>query len=263
MKLFYRQIGSGEPILVLHGLFGSSDNWMTIANGLKEIGQIYLVDMRNHGRSPHSTVLDYTAMTEDIYEFLADLSLRQVSIIGHSMGGLTAMNFTLIYPHRVKKLVVIDIAPRIYPIHHQNIVDGLLAVNIAKIKTRQQADEQLAGHIEQASTRQFLLKNLYRSTDGKYSWRLNLPVIAQNLVNMGAGLTTAALEQPPFQEPCLFIRSALSDYIQEEDKLHIKKLFPVAEIITVENTTHWLPAEDPETVLSILKTFINQNKSLH
>ncbi len=259
MKLFYRKTGTGKPILLLHGLFGSADNWMTIANGLKDSGQVYLLDMRNHGRSPHSEVFDYEVMVEDVYEFLGDLKLRQVSLVGHSMGGMTAMKFALYYSQRINKLVVIDIAPRPYPIHHQNIVNGLLSIDINQLKNREQADDQLSLFIEQSYIRQFLLKNLYRTTDGKFSWRLNLPVITHNLFRLGTGIQS----EQQFSQPCLFIRGALSDYIRDEDESYIKKLFPRAEIITVENTTHWLPAENPTAVISAIKSFLNQNKSLH
>jgi len=260
MKLFYRKTGSGNPILFLHGLFGSVDNWSTIANGLKDSGQLYLLDMRNHGRSPHSQVFDYDAMAEDLYEFLADLNLRQVSLIGHSMGGLTAMKFALNYPHRVDALVVLDIAPRPYPLHHQDIITSLLSIDLDQLKNREQADAQLALTIQQPSLRNFLLKNLYRTAEGKYSWRLNLPVIAQNLFRLGEGIQT---EQQSFDRPCLFIRGGLSDYVRDEDLPYIKKLFPRAELITVEQTTHWLPAENPAAVISAIKSFLNQNKSLH
>jgi esterase len=260
MKLFYRKTGTGNPVLLLHGLFGSADNWSTIANGLKDSGQIYLLDMRNHGRSPHSNIFDYEVMVEDIYEFLADLNLRQVSLVGHSMGGMTAMKFALNYAHRVDKLVVIDIAPRPYPIHHQEIIASLLAIELNQLKNREQADHQLSMSIQHPALRQFLLKNLYRTTEGKYSWRLNLPVIARNLLRMGEGIQT---ERQSFGRPCLFIRGALSDYIRTEDEPYIKKLFSRAEIITVENTTHWLPAENPTAVISAIKSFLNQNKSLH
>ena len=259
MKLFYRRIGTGEPILILHGLFGSSDNWMTIATGLKDLGRIYLLDLRNHGRSPHSDLFNYSTMSEDVYEFLGDLNIRRITLIGHSMGGVIAMNFALIYPHRVQKLVVIDIAPRKYFIHYQNIVDGLLAIDIDKVKTRQEADDQLSVFVEQETVRQFLLKNLYRTTDGKYTWRLNLKIIAQNLANLGTGIQS----NQSFLNPCLFIRGTLSDYIRDEDEPQIKKLFPSAEILTVKNTTHWLPAEEPEVIRSLIRTFLNQNKSLH
>jgi len=259
MKLFYRKTGTGNPILLLHGLFGSAENWMNIANGLRDAGQLYLLDMRNHGRSPHSHVFDYTVMVEDVYEFLGDLNLRQVSMVGHSMGGMIAMNFALSYPHRINNLVVIDIAPRLYPIHHQNIVDGLLSIDINQIKTREQADDQLSRFIEQSQIRQFLLKNLYRTTSGKFVWRLNLPVIAQNLSMLGQGIES----EKTFTKSCLFIRAALSDYIRVEDEALIKKLFPRARIVTVENTTHWLPAENPAAVITTIKSFFNQNKSLH
>jgi len=253
MKLFYSKIGSGQPLVILHGLFGSSDNWVSIAGGLKDLFQVYLLDMRNHGRSTQSPVFNYPAMVEDVYEFLGDLNLRQVSMIGHSMGGMTAMNFALEYPHRIKQMVVIDIAPKTYPVRHQNIVDGLLSINLEKIKNRQEADQQLARYIDQPQLRQFLLKNLHSDSNGIYIWRLNLPVIAQNLVNMGVGI------QPrrQFTKPCLFIRGGLSDYILDEDELPLKALFPRSQIQTIPDTTHWLHAENPTAIISAVRAFLN------
>lgn len=261
MKLFHRKIGSGEPLLILHGLFGSSDNWLSIAGEMKDLFQIYLLDARNHGRSPHSPVFNYPAMVEDVYEFLGDLNLRQVSMVGHSLGGMTAMNFALEYPHRVRQLAVIDIAPKKYPVHHQNIMDGLLSINPDKIKNRREADEQLALHIDQSRVRQFLLKNLYSDSHGNFKWRLNLPVIAQNLEQIGAGIQS----RQQYVNPCLFIRGGLSDYILDEDEPAIKVFFPRSQIQTIPDTTHWLHAEDPDSIIAALRRFLNLNKnnSLH
>jgi pimeloyl-ACP methyl ester carboxylesterase len=259
MKLFYRKTGSGNPILFLHGLFGSADNWVSIAAGLRDAGQIYLLDLRNHGRSPHSNTFDYTVMVEDVYEFLGDLNLRQVTMVGHSMGGMITMQFALSYPHRINKLVVIDIAPRSYPIHHRNIVDGLLSIDINRLKSREEADDQLSRFVDQPRVRQFLLKNLYRNTGGKFGWRLNLRVIAQNLSMLGMGIDS----MKTCDNSCLFIRAALSDFIRDADETSIKKLFPRAGIVTVEDTTHWLLAENPAAVTAIIKSFLNENKSLH
>jgi pimeloyl-ACP methyl ester carboxylesterase len=259
MKLFFRKVGNGPPILLLHGLFGSADNWFTIAGGLREAGQVFALDLRNHGRSPHSDSFDYAVMVEDIYELLTDLNLRQVSLVGHSMGGMIAMKFSLEYPRRVDKLVVIDIAPRAYPLSHQEIIAGLSAIDPAKLRSRKQADDQLAGFITNPAVRQFLLKNLYRSGPGRYSWRLNLPVITHNLFRLTEGIQS----EQQFRQPCLFIRGALSDYIRIEDEARIKILFPRAEIKTVAKATHWLPAENPAAVITAIKSFLDQNKSLH
>ena len=166
MKLHFKKLGSGDPILILHGLFGISDNWITIAKSLAKKHLVYLLDMRNHGRSPHTAAFTYADMVEDIYEFLTDMRLRQVSIIGHSMGGKTAMNFAQEYPHRINKLIIIDISPRKYPVFHRNIIDGLLTLDISKLNSRKDADEKLTEKISSRRIRQFLLKNLTRNDDG-------------------------------------------------------------------------------------------------
>jgi esterase len=258
VKLYHRKLGDGDPVLILHGLFGFSDNWMTIARGLKDHWQIFLLDLRNHGRSPHSPVFDYAVMVEDVYEFLTDLNLKRVSLIGHSMGGIIAMNFALEYPHRVDKLAVIDIAPKEYPIRHQEIMDALNAIDLRQIKSRQEADEQLAGFIGHNRIRRFLLKNLYITVDGTYAWRLNLKDLSQNLSRIGQG-SPFVRQVRPFANPSLFLRGGASDYLTAEDEPLIKRYFPASRIQTIPDTTHWLHAEKPEAVLAHLKSFLQSN----
>jgi len=178
--------------------------------------------------------------------------LRKISVIGHSMGGKAAMQFACEYPHRVQKLVVVDIAPRTYHLLHQNIIDALKSINLIKIQSRQDADKQLANQIYSQVMRQFFLKNLYRLQDGKFAWRLNLEAIEKNLPLLGEGLK----KNNKFEKPALFIRGSNSDFIKEDDFEKIKFHFPAAEITTIKNATHWLHVEKTEKFLNLIKSFL-------
>ena len=252
MKLHFKKFGSGDPVLILHGLFGISDNWITIAKSLAKKYLVYLLDMRNHGRSPHTEAFTYADMVEDIYEFLTDMSLRQVSIIGHSMGGKTAMNFAQEYPHRINKLISIDISPRKYPVFHRNIIDGLLTLDISKLNSRKDADEKLTEKISSRRIRQFLLKNLTRNDDGFFTWRINLPVIAESLSEIGAEIKSKST----FSTPTLFIRGGKSEYIGDSDFQLIQDQFTNSEIITIPGASHRVHSEAPEEVFKVIDAFL-------
>ena len=252
MKLYFKKLGLGDPILILHGLFGISDNWITIAKNLAKNYLVYVLDMRNHGRSPHTAAFTYSDMVEDVYEFLTDMNLRQVSIIGHSMGGKTAMSFALEYPHRLNKLVIIDISPRKYPIFHKNIIEGLLALDISSLNSRKDADVKLTEKISSRRIRQFLLKNLTRNDDGFFTWRINLAVIAENLSEIGAEIKSKS----SFSNPTLFIRGGNSEYIGESDFQLIQNHFTNSEIITIPGTSHWVHSEAPEEVFKVIDAFL-------
>lgn len=253
MELHYRTFGEGQPLVILHGLFGSSDNWLTLGRKLVEQHKVYLVDQRNHGRSPWSDEWDYQVMAEDLHEFVQQQQLDNFILIGHSMGGKTAMNYAArFYPSRVEKLVVVDIAPKPYPVHHDTIVAGLKSLNLSEINSRKVADEQLSAQIKEADVRQFLLKNLYRNEEKKFSWRINLQVIGNNLAKVSEGLA----ENLQYDETTLFIRGRHSNYIKDQDELVIKNHFPNADIKTVENAGHWVHAEQPAAFLEALLRFL-------
>lgn len=251
MKLNFRKTGTGKPLVILHGLFGSADNWMSIAKGLEENFTLYLLDQRNHGDSPHSDTWNYKAMAEDLKEFMEAEGLQKVNFLGHSMGGKTVMKFALTYPEMVEKLVVADIAPRPYPVHHQTILKALNAVDIQNLQSRKEAEDKLAEYIPERGIRQFLLKNLTRK-EGAFAWKVNLPIITKQIENVGEEITS----DQPFSGPVLFMGGANSDYIQSSDKEDIENLFPENHIIHIKNTGHWLHAEQPEAVISTLKTFL-------
>jgi pimeloyl-ACP methyl ester carboxylesterase len=254
MKLHYRALGQGTPFVILHGLFGISDNWQTLAKYFSQKYHVYLLDLRNHGRSPHSEVFDYNGMTDDLLEFMTDQHIQNPVVMGHSMGGKVAMNFALKYPEQVHKLIVVDIAPRPYPVHHQDIITGLNAVDITTMTSRSEAEAALLPYIPEAETRLFLLKNLYRKEDNSFGWRMNLSAIERNIEEVGSETTSNV----PFINPTLFIKGGKSRYIQKKDVPSIQLLFPQAKIETIEEAGHWVHAEAPEKFYQLAVTFIDR-----
>ncbi len=255
MKLFYRKSGSGPPLLILHGLFGSSDNWVSIARQLSDNFTVIVPDERNHGRSPHSDIFDYNSLRTDAMEILQTEGYDQASVAGHSMGGKIAMEMAIYAPEIVKKLVVLDISPRKYPLRHQFILQGLNALDIGNIKTRQEADEQLSGYITDLHIRQFLLKNLARKKNGGFKWKINLPAIEANLHHIGEAQTS----ENPISTPVLFIGGKNSDYIGQTDKKQIHTLFSNAQIEMIPDAGHWLHAEQPEKICRLITKFLLEN----
>ena len=251
MKLNFRKNGSGPPLVILHGLFGSLDNWFSIAKELVEHYTLYLVDQRNHGDSPHSNEWNYGVMVEDLLELLDAEGLDSVYLMGHSMGGKTVMNFAVTYPERVRKLIVGDIAPRYYPIHHQVILEGLNALNLSQLNSRKEADDLLAPYIPELGIRQFLLKSLGRDANG-FAWTINLPVITQHIEEVGKALD----EETVFEGPTLFLGGANSSYIQQQDLPDINTHFPNAEWVSIPNAGHWLHAEQPQAVVAEMRNFL-------
>jgi esterase len=254
MKLNFKKIGEGEPLVILHGLFGSLDNWLTLAKKLGNHFEVYLVDARNHGQSPHSEEFNYDVMADDLYEFLMHHNIVDPIILGHSMGGKTAMQFAMNYPTRLTKLIVADIAPKPYPVHHMSIIEGMLSLNFNEITTRKTADNQLSKHINDASTRQFLLKNLYWVDKEKLAWRFNLPVIDRDIEIIGQGLQNIET----FDKPTLFIRGKKSNYITENDYEPIASTFPNSSIKSIDSG-HWVHAEKPQEFLDLLTSFLIKN----
>lgn len=251
MQLNFKKVGEGEPLVILHGLFGSLDNWMTLAKKLSENFEVFIVDARNHGQSPHSNEFNYDVMADDLYEFLMQHHIIDPIILGHSMGGKTAMQFAMNYPNKLEKLIVADIAPKAYPVHHTIIIEGMLSLDFNTIKTRKEADLQLSKFIEDPSTRQFLLKNLYWVEKEKLAWKFNLATIDKNIEIIGRGLENISI----FEKPTLFIRGENSNYITLKDYDPIKKIFVNAEIESL-NSGHWVHAEKPTEFLQLLNSFL-------
>lgn len=251
MKLNFKKSGSGPPLVILHGLFGSLDNWFSIAKELVEHYTLYLVDQRNHGDSPHAEEWNYAVMVEDLKELMDEEGLEKIYLMGHSMGGKTVMNFALKYPKAVEKLIVADIAPRYYPIHHQSILEGLNSLNLSEIKSRKEADDQLAQYIPELGVRQFLLKSLTRDSDG-FVWKINLSVISKNIENVGEALP----EGGKYEGPTLFLAGANSNYIQQKDMTDMERFFPNYELEFIANAGHWLHAEQPHAVVEEMRRFL-------
>ncbi len=255
MKLFYRVYGEEQhqPMIILHGLMGSSDNWLPQAKMLSEHYQVWVVDQRNHGQSPHTDDFHYRALADDIREFISEHQLTNPVIIGHSMGGKAAMNFAFVHPDLVSALIIVDIAPKAYEVRHDYIVEGLKGIPLDSIQSRQEADEALALKVADPGVRQFLLKNLMRKPEGGFAWRINLPVIERSIHRIGEGLVVSGT----FEKKTLFIRGLRSDYILDEDRDAIQSFFPNATLVTMD-TGHWVQAEKPaefvEVVLSFLKS---------
>lgn len=253
MNLFYRQVGEGQPIIILHGIFGSCDNWLTTSKSIADKGYtIYAIDQRNHGRSPHSDVFDYEALAADLMEFIEMHQIHQPILMGHSMGGKTVMNFAMRYPNTFSKLVIVDMATKFYPIHHSQILKGLATIDLANLKTRNEADEILSRFEPSLGVRQFLLKNLYKNESSQFDWRINLPVISNNIALVG----NAVPDLRVVTEPTLFMRGQKSNYVLDRDIPDIQKLFSNAVFDTVEGAGHWIQAEQPEGFLKSLITFL-------
>lgn len=259
MKLFFREYlpadasASKQTLVILHGLFGSSDNWLTQARFLSNNNyRVYTIDQANHGQSYHSSSFDYATMVSDLKEFIDDQNLEQPVILGHSMGGKTAMNFALAHPGSLSKLIVVDIAPRYYDLEHYTILKGLNAIAIDTLASRNEADEALAAYVPEVDVRQFLLKNLQRKAEGGFSWKINLPLITQQLANIGVDLQYPG----KFDKPTLFIRGRRSNYVRDSDLDRIKEVFPQATLETME-TGHWVQAEKPQEFVDLVMKWLS------
>jgi len=255
MKLFYRHFGEGQPLIILHGLFGISDNWVSIARRLGENYEVFVLDQRNHGQSPHSTTFNYYAMMDDLLEFIDDHQIVNPIFIGHSMGGKVAMNFALEHPSKVHRLISVDMSTRQYAARkqHMEIIKAMLAVNFNQIRSREEVEKQVSQVITSPKIMMFVMKNLYRINQNRFAWRLNIADIDDNLENV-----FEAVESPyTFDKPALFIKGGLSDYIMKEDYITIPKIFPKAEFTTIEGASHWVHAEKPKELCTEFSRFLD------
>lgn len=253
MNLFFRKLGSGKPLFILHGLFGMSDNWQTLGKQFAEHFTVYLIDQRNHGRSPHSPEHSYVLMSEDLLELMDAEGLDRVMLIGHSMGGKTAMQFAVTHSERVEKMVVVDISPKKYPTTNQDIVDALEKVNLNEVKTRKEVEAILAQDIKAPGTMQFLLKNLYWDDDQKLAWRFNLEALKANLALVAEATPIPAT---PLQIPVLFVKGEKSDYTFNADSRLIHQIFPNANMVTIPGAGHWVHADKPVEFYNMVNSFL-------
>jgi len=253
MLLHSNVFGEGKPFVILHGFLGMGDNWKTHGRLFSEQGfEVHLVDQRNHGRSFKSNEFDYELLAEDLFDYCLHKDLENIILLGHSMGGKTAMLFAAKYPNMVSKLIIADIAPRFYPRHHHAILEGLSALDFEEIVTRNEADEVLSKYVSHVPTRQFLLKNVYWIEPGKLALRINLKALIENIDEIGEGLAPHL----KFEGDTLFLKGDKSEYISSQDESVIKRQFPKCQIVTIENAGHWLHAENPNQFFEKVKCFI-------
>jgi esterase len=252
MQLHFKEYGQGRPLILLHGLLGSLDNWHSIAQRLAEQFHVFALDQRNHGQSPHSADMSYQLLAEDVNEFLLARGLARAWLIGHSMGGKTAMQFALQFPGKVEKLLVEDITPRAYPPELKYIFAALLALDLPKFKTRQEIEGALAPEIPELILRRFLLKNLERDADGTFFWKSNLRGLSENYPR----LLEPVASPVPFEKPVLFIGGGKSNYINPESEPVIRQFFPRAQIKMIAEAEHWVHGETPEEFLALALDFL-------
>lgn len=252
MELAYREYGQGAPLIILHGLFGQSDNWNTLAKNFAANGlHVFAIDQRNHGSSPHSDEWNYEVMADDLEEFIKQHHLIDPVLLGHSMGGKTVLMFEKKYPGLASKIIIADMSARAYPPHHEGIIDTLRAVDFSKISTRKEAEEALDEQIKDFGTKQFLLKNIYWRDDKKMAWRFNLDVIS-------AKYDTVTAQIPFFKSstPTLIMAGEKSNYILESDREDFRERFSDVRFNTIANAGHWLHAEKPKEFQQAVLNFI-------
>jgi pimeloyl-ACP methyl ester carboxylesterase len=264
MKLFYRKYGNGPPLIILHGLFGSSDNWVSIAKSLSENFTVYLPDQRNHGQSPHSFEHDYISMRDDLFELANDLSLKKFFLVGHSMGGKTAISFALKWPEMLNGLLIADISPfsdaaekkSIYTEHH-TILEAILSVDLKKVSTRNEAERLLSEKIPSEKTRGMIMKNLQRTGDNTFSWKLNASSLFRNLNKIMEGIER---HNDYYHQitgfPVIFLKGGDSDYVPLSDFNDILKVFPAAEMIEIPGAGHWINSDKPDEVVKNIKRLL-------
>lgn len=252
MRLNFRLYGDGPPLLILHGLLGSLDNWATLAKKFGEQFKTYIIDQRNHGLSPHSDAMNFEVMADDLLELMEDEQIARAHLIGHSMGGKVAMRLAVLHPERLRKLVVVDIAPRAYPPAYDDVFRGLFAIKPESLSSREEADHVLAQHVHDLGMRQFLLKNLTRDEFGRFRWRMNLEGIYRSYDTINAATTPT--EACPVET--LFVRGSKSSYITDEDQRSILEAFPRAQFTTVEGAGHWVHAEKPDAFVELVLRFL-------
>jgi pimeloyl-ACP methyl ester carboxylesterase len=270
MQLFFREEGSqGKQIVIIHGLYGSSDNWLTVGKKLGKKHHVYLVDQRNHGRSPNAGEHTYEAMKEDLAEFFEQQKIDKAIVIGHSMGGKTAMYFAAEYPEKVEKLIVADIAPKDYLeigensqyYQHQLILQTLIELNnsCSSYHSREEIADFLMLKLGSQDLVMFLLKSIYLDKETKqFKCRVNVEVLYDALDEIISGMNYRWLEDriPILNYPVLFIRGARSNYLTEEDVKMVKEIYPEAQITTIPDAGHWLHAEQPKLFMDALVSFI-------
>jgi pimeloyl-ACP methyl ester carboxylesterase len=260
MKLHHKIYGTGDPVIILHGLFGMGDNWRNIARLMESQYQCIMVDLRNHGRSPHDPVMNFMVMTDDILELMNDLGLDKTTVMGHSMGGKVAMQLALNHSSKVDKLIVVDIAPKFYPPHHDAVIDAIQSFDPGTLKERSEAEDAFARVLgNNYSIIQFLMKNLTRLPHGGFEWKPNMPVIIDAYNHLVEDVTF----YQPYYGPTLFVRGENSGYILDEDLGHIRELFPNLHLSTIPGAGHWVHADAPGPFTGEVLAFLSDQLSVN
>jgi esterase len=254
MNLHYSTFGKGPALIILHGFLGSMDNWVTLCRRFSANYHVIAFDARNHGRSPHDGRFDIGTMADDLEELMDRLRIASASILGHSMGGKTAMQFALSRPDRTEKLIVVDIAPRRYEHIHEDLLDALSSIDLTRYRERMEVDRALAGDIQSIAVRQFLLKNIRRDGAGGMHWKMNLPVLREHYHRVAEDVPAGG----SFTHPTLFVRGEHSHYILDGDRIPIVRLFPGAVIRTVPGAGHWVHADAPEAFFNVVSEFLDR-----
>ena len=254
MNLHFEVVGEGAPLIILHGLLGSADNWRSTSRRLGAHYQVFALDLRNHGRSPHSGVVGYDVMAADVREFMERQRLHPIMLLGHSMGGKVAMQFALEYSEQVDRLIVVDIAPKAYEPSQRYLLNAMRSLDLSLYKSFVEVDAALAPDVSSESLRQFLLKNLAREEDGRLRWKIHLEAIDRNYDKLLRGLAA----ERSFNKPTLFIRGGQSTYIEDGDVPMIRQMFPQAEIATLRDAGHWVHVDAPEEFFQTVMNFLNR-----
>ena len=260
MDLFYKEYNAADatdPLMILHGLLGASGNWYTLSRTVfQHHARVFTVDQRNHGRSPHAPTFDYEAMAADVRDFIARHNLGSVTLMGHSMGGKTAMQTALTYPTLVDRLIVVDMAPKAYPPRHTDLLRALQRIDPSDYDDRSAIDAELAESVPSRPIRQFLLKNLQYDGE-RYTWQMNLDVIAANYNAINDAITSSST----FDGPTQFIRGGDSDYVEVEDMVYARTLFPDATLETIDGAGHWVHADAPDALAEVVTDFLAETTS--
>ena len=248
----YGEHNSGTPLLVFHGLFGMLDNWGTFGKEMSEFFPVHLIDLRNHGKSFHSTEMTHDTLADDIIRYMDHYGIQKANLLGHSLGGKAVMQCSIKYSEKVEKLIVVDISPKAYPPHHQGIFKALLSVNLDEVSSRNEVEEILTQYIHEKPVIQFLTKNLYWNDEKKLAWRFNLPTLHEHYTEF----VSNAIKYGVFEGEALFIAGGNSNYILPQDEYQIKQQFPHSKIVKVANAGHWVQAENPKDFTQVVKEFL-------
>ena len=263
MKLFYRQTGQGKPFIILHGLYGASDNWLGIARSMQNDFEFFIPDLRNHGQSEHSGEFNYSVLCNDVYEWLSELNIEKPIIMGHSMGGKIAMELVKKYPNDFSALIVLDISPLPYSVHlhngllnHKHILRSMLSIDLNAFNKRYDIEKELGTSINDVNLSKFLMKNLSRRPDGGFYWKLNLESLLNNYSAISEGINEINYRCPL---PALFIKARSSGYINEQDKKAISMLYPYSKFVEIPKALHWLHIDQPLLLKTEIYTFLTNN----